>query len=66
MDEQELLKERFKSAISSTVKAIAEEIDIKPSTLNKAIRTAYKSNWQEQLADIGDLEGVLETVGKTE
>ena len=38
----------------------------KVDTLNKAIRTAYKSNWQEQLADIGDLEGVLETVGKTE
>ena len=33
--------------------------------LNKAIRTAYKSNWQEQLADISDLEGILETVGKT-
>tara|TARA_B100000809_G_C14593625_1_gene334643 strand:+ start:185 stop:448 length:264 start_codon:yes stop_codon:yes gene_type:complete len=56
----------LKDGLRDTVKAIAEELDIKPSTLNKAIRTAYKSNWQEQLADIGDLEGVLETVGKTE
>jgi cobaltochelatase CobT len=29
MDEQELLKERFKSAVSSTVKAISENFDIK-------------------------------------
>ena len=28
MDEQELLKERFKSAVSSTVKAISENFDI--------------------------------------
>ena len=28
MDEQELLKERFKSAVSSTVKAISENFDL--------------------------------------
>ena len=28
MDEQELLKERFKSAVSSTVKAISENLDL--------------------------------------
>ena len=28
MDEQELLKERFKSAVSSTVKAISESFDL--------------------------------------
>ena len=28
MDEQEILKERFKSAVSSTVKAISENFDI--------------------------------------
>ena len=29
MDERELLKERFKSAVSSTVKAISENFDLK-------------------------------------
>ena len=29
MDEQELLKERFKSAVSSTVKAISGNFDLK-------------------------------------
>jgi transposase-like protein len=55
----------LKEGLRDTVKAIAEEMECKPTILNKAIRTAYKSNWQEQLADIGDLEGILETVGKT-
>ena len=55
----------LKEGLRDTVKAIAEEMDCKPTILNKAIRTAYKSDWQEQLADIGDLEGILETVGKT-
>jgi len=55
----------FKDGLRDTVKAIAEEMSVKPSVLNKAIRTAYKSNWQEQLTDIGELEGILESVGKT-
>lgn len=55
----------LKEGLRDTVKAIAEEMSVKPSVLNKAIRTAYKSNWQEQLADIGELEGILESVGKT-
>ncbi len=55
----------LKEGLRDTVKAIAEEMNVKPSVLNKAIRTAYKSDWQEQLADIGELEGILESVGKT-
>ena len=55
----------LKEGLRDTVKAIAEEMSVKPSVLNKAIRTAYKSNWQEQLQDIGELEGILESVGKT-
>ena len=55
----------LKEGLRDTVKAIAEEMSVKPSVLNKAIRTAYKSNWQEQLTDIGELEGILESVGKT-
>jgi len=55
----------LKEGLRDTVKAIAEEMNVKPSVLNKAIRTAYKSDWQDQLADIGELEGILESVGKT-
>ena len=35
MDEQELLKERFKSAVSSTVKAISGNFDIEIKFGNK-------------------------------
>ena len=35
MDEQELLKERFKSAVSSTVKAISENFDLNIKFDNK-------------------------------
>ena len=35
MDEQELLKERFKSAVSSTVKAISENFDLEIKFGNK-------------------------------
>ena len=35
MDEQELLKERFKSAVSSTVKAISENFDLEIKFDNK-------------------------------
>ena len=42
MDDQELLKERFNSAVSSTVKAISENFDLEikfgNSTISKKIR----------------------------
>ena len=36
MDEQELLKERFKSAVSSAVKAISENFDLEVKFGNNA------------------------------
>ena len=41
MDEQELLKERFKSAVSSTVKAISENFDLEIKFSNN---TSSKKN----------------------
>ena len=32
----------LQEGLKETVKAVAEELDTKPSVLNKAIRTAYK------------------------
>jgi hypothetical protein len=47
------------------VKAIAEELDIKPSVLNKAISIAHKARLQEAKQDFDDVETVLQTVGRT-
>lgn len=61
MNEIETLNE----GLSDTVKAIAEELEIKPSTLKKAIRIAHKAKLGETNRDHDELNTILETVGKT-
>lgn len=51
--------------LRDTVKAIAEELDLKPAVLNKAITTAHKANFQDTYDDFDALETILETVGRT-
>lgn len=58
--------ETLKGGLSDTVKAIAEEMEIKPGVLNKAIRTAYKSTFTQATSDFELLENILETCGRTE
>ena len=55
----------LKGGLRDTVKAIAEELDIKPSVLNKAISIAHKARLQEAKQDFDDVETVLQTVGRT-
>lgn len=62
MSEVEVLNE----GLSDTIKAIAEEMEIKPSILKKAVRTAYKVNFQQTSTDYDLLETILETVGRTD
>ena len=50
---------------SSDLKAIAEELDVKPSVLKKAIRVAHKAALTQTNADNEELNTILETVGKT-
>ena len=61
MQEVEALNE----GLADTVKAIAEELEIKPSTLKKAIRIAHKAKLGETNKDHEELNDILETVGKT-
>jgi hypothetical protein len=44
---------------------VAEELEIKPAILKRAIKIAYKSRLSEENADNEDLNTILETVGKT-
>jgi len=55
--------EDLQSGLKETVKAIAEELDVKPSLINKAIKIAKKRNWEEQYDDFEDLETIVATVG---
>jgi len=57
--------ETLSEGLNDTVKAIAEELEVKPSVLKKAIRIAHKSKLGETNAENEELNTILETVGKT-
>ena len=57
--------ETLNAGLSDTVKAIAEEMEIKPNILKKAIRLAHKAEFGKEQQDHELLETILTTVGKT-
>jgi hypothetical protein len=57
--------EDLNAGLSDTIKAVAEEMEIKPAILKKAIKTAFKSKLSEENADNEELNTILQTVGKT-
>ena len=61
MSEIEVLNEGLKD----TIKNIAEEMDIKPAVLKKAIKIAHKAGFTRESENHELLETILITVGKT-
>ena len=57
--------ETLTGGLTDTVKAVAEELEIKPAVLKKAIRLAHKAEFGKAKQDHELLETILETVGKT-
>ena len=57
--------ETLNGGLSDTIKAIAEEMEIKPNMLKKAIRIAHKAEFGKEQQDHELLEQILTTVGKT-
>lgn len=57
--------ETLNGGLSDTIKAVAEEMDIKPGILKKAIRIAHKSEFGREQQDHDLLETILTTVGRT-
>jgi hypothetical protein len=55
----------LQGGLTDTIKAIAEELEIKPGILKKAIRLAHKAEFGKEKQDHEILETILETVGKT-
>jgi len=53
------------TGLRETVKAIAEEMDIKPSILMKAVKIAHKAQFTDERNNFDELETILEVVGKT-
>jgi hypothetical protein len=57
--------EDLSAGLNDTVKAVAEEMEIKPALLKKAIKIAHKASLGETNKDHDELNTILETVGKT-
>jgi transposase-like protein len=57
--------EDLNAGLSDTIKAVAEELEIKPAILKKAIKIAQKSKFGDANADHEELTDILETVGRT-
>lgn len=55
--------EDLKAGLSETVKAVAEELNVKPSLINKAIKVAQKGDWERHQDEFEDLETIVATVG---
>lgn len=57
--------EDLSGGLNDTIKAIAEELEIKPGLLKRAVKIAFKAKLGETNKDHDELNTILETVGKT-
>lgn len=55
--------EDLQGGLNDTIKSIAEEMNIRPAVLKKAVRTAYKNNLSEERSRFEELEDILQTLG---
>ena len=55
--------EDLNAGLKDTVKAVEEELDIKPSLINKAIKIAQKGDWAQHYDAFDDLETLITTLG---
>ena len=55
--------EDLNTGLKETVKAVAEELDMKPSLINKAIKIAQKNDWGKHYDAFDDLETLVTTLG---
>jgi len=52
--------EDLQAGLKDTVKAVAEELGVKPSVITKAIKIAHKGNWQDHNEDWEEIEAILD------
>jgi len=55
--------EDLNAGLKETVKAVAEELEIKPSIINKAIKVGKNRDWSKHYDDFEDLEGLITIMG---
>ena len=55
--------EDLQGGLKETVKAVAEELNVKASLINKAIKVAQKRDWSRVQDEFEDLETIVATTG---
>jgi len=56
--------EDLSEGLKETVKAVAEELQIKPSIINRAIKIAHKGDWSAHNEDWAEIEAILDITKK--
>ena len=49
--------------LNDTIKAVAEELEVKPAIIKKAIRIAMKDQWNQVYKEFDDLETIVDISG---
>lgn len=55
--------EDLQGGLKETVKAVAEELNVKPSLINKAIKVAKNRDWDRVQDEFEDLETIVAVTG---
>ena len=50
----------LQEGLNETIKAVAEELEVKPSVIKKAIKVAQKDLWDQVYREFDDLEAIVE------
>jgi len=56
--------EDLNEGLKETVKAVAEELNIKPSVISRAIKIAHKGDWSQHNEDWAEVEAILDITKK--
>lgn len=57
--------ESLRDGLNETIKAVGEELEVKPAILKKVIRIAHKASAHEENKTHEDVNTILEITGKT-
>lgn len=55
--------EDLQGGLKDTIKSVAEELNVKPSLINKAIKIAKNKDWGRVNDEFEDLETLIATIG---
>lgn len=53
----------LQEGLNDTIRAVAEELDVKPSVIRKAIKIALKDQWDQVYREFDDLETIVDISG---